>query len=211
VRLAGAGATWCDLVFTTNSVQCAASLSDGDHSIVSTSEVDTCLSFLPTWGAWHDLPDGTLDVWMEVVGDSSNAVAVLLGDLETPALTIACEKDWVVLPAGAMPPDEPDTPRLGVTTNRLHLVLRTATAFGTGSSSVETQMPAGSSWTSRPDLVLTDFGWLDAAQEMPNWSRVGVCLSGPLAALTELRMRWRVDGNVIILTSLRRMPKRGPA
>jgi len=210
IRLAGAGATWCNLELTTNSVRNAVVLSEVDHSIVSTSEVDTCLSFLPAWGAWRDLPDATLDVWVEVVGDSSNAVAVLLGDPETPALTIVCESDWAVLPAGVMPPDEPVTLRLGVSTNRFHLVLRTGAAFGRGSCSVETQMPAGSSWTARPDLVLTGFGWLDAAQEMPLWSRVGVCMAGPQAALTELRMRWCVDGNVFIIASLNSMPKRGP-
>jgi hypothetical protein len=210
IRLAGDGATWCDLLLSTNSVQSASVLSEVDHSIVSTSEVDTCLSFLPTWGAWRDLPDATLDVWVEVVGDSSNAVAVLLGDPETPALTIVCESDWAVLPAGVMPPDEPVTLRLGVSTNRFHLVLRTGAAFGRGSCSVETQMPAGSSWTARPDLVLTGFGWLGAAQEMPLWSRVGVCMAGPQAALTELRMRWCVDGNVFIIASLNSMPKRGP-
>jgi hypothetical protein len=199
IRIAGAGANWSDLVLTTNSVRSAAVLSEVDHSIVSTSEVDTCLSILPTWGAWRDVPDGALDVWVETVGDSSNAVVVLLGDPVTPALTIACESNWSVVPAGAMPPDEPATPRFGVTTNRLHLVLRPGTLFGKGSVFVETQIPAGGSWTARPELALTDFGWVDVAQGVPNWSQVGVWTAGPQAALTELRLRWRVDGTIIII------------
>jgi len=70
------------------------------------------------------VPDGAFDAWVEMVSDGSNAVSVLLGDPETPALTIARESDWAILPAGTLPPDEPVVPRFGVSTNRLHLDLR---------------------------------------------------------------------------------------
>jgi hypothetical protein len=203
IRLAGAGATWFGLTAVTNSVQCAAVLSEVDHSVASTSAVDTCLSLLPAWGAWRDVPDGSLDVWVEVVGDSSNAVSVLLGDMNAPSLTIGCARDWSVVPAGALPADEPAIPRFGVSTNRLHLVLRTGSVLGSGSAFVETQVPGGS-WTARPDLALAEFGWLGAAQTVQNWSRVGVWTAGPQAALTELRLRWRVDGTVIILDGTNR-------
>jgi len=198
IKLAGANATWQDLTIITNSVRGATVLNAYDHTIVSTSSLDTCLAFLPSWGTWHDVPDGTLEIWVETINDSSNAVAVLLGDPETPSLTIACQNDWSVMPAGTFPQDEPIAPRFGATTNRLHLILRTDTPFGKGRIYVETQTPGGS-WTSRPDLALTDFGWLDAAQDMPNWSKVGVWTAGPQAALTELRLLWCRDGTIYLI------------
>ncbi len=197
IRLAGPSVTWRDLVVMTNSVRSAAFLSESDHSVVSTSEVDTCLAFLPAWGSWSNVPNGALDVWIEAVGDGSNVVSVLLGDPATPALTVAFETDWVLVPAGTLPPDEPAVPRFGVTTNRIHFALRPVAGPSLGRAFVETQA-AGGSWTPRPDLIPANFGRLEAPQLIPNWSKVGVWTAGPQAALTDLRMRWCVDGTAII-------------
>ena len=197
IRLAGAEASWHDLTIITNSVRCAAVLSEVDHTVVSTSEVDTCFSLLPAWGSWSNVPDGSLDVWIEVVGDGSNVVSVLLGNPETPSLTVACESDWIVTPAGVLPPDEPTVPRFGVTTNRIHLAIHSAPATGFGHAFVETQT-AGGSWTPRPDLIPANLGRLDAPQLIPNWAKVGLWTAGPRAALTYLRLRWCVDGTVFI-------------
>ncbi len=197
IRLAGAEASWHDLVVITNSVRCAAVLSEVDHTVVSTSEVDTCLSLVPAWGSWSNVPNGTLDVWIEAAGDGSNVVSVLLGNPEAPALTVACESDWIVTAAGALPPDEPTVPRFGVTTNRIHLALRPAAVTGFGHVFVETQTADGS-WTPRPDLIPANFGRLEAPQLVPNWEKVGVLTAGPRAALTYLRLRWCVDGTVFI-------------
>jgi len=197
IVLAGPTATWRDLVVVTNSVCSAVVLSDFDHTVVSTSEVDTCLSLLPDWSVWRNVPDGTLNVWIEIVGDGSNVVSVLLGDPETPVLTVACASDWSVLPVGVFPPDEPAVPRFGVTTNRLHLVMQSSVRFGFGYPFVETRAADGP-WTLRPDLVPAVFGRLYAAQAIPNWSKVGVWTAGPQAALTYLRLRWCVNGIVLI-------------
>jgi hypothetical protein len=197
IRLAGAEASWHDLVVITNSVSCAAVLSEIDHTVVSTSEVDTCFSLTPSWGSWSNVPDGTLDVWIEAVGDGSNVVSVLLGDPATPALTVAFETDWVLVPAGTLPPDEPAVPRFGVTTNRIHFALRLVAGPSLGRAFVETQA-AGGSWTPRPDLIPANFGRLEAPQLIPNWTKVGLWTAGPQAALTDLRMRWCVDGTAII-------------
>jgi len=197
IVLAGPTATWLNLEVITNSVRSAAILSETDHIVISTSEVDTCLSFLPDWSAWRTVPDGTLHVWIETVGDGSNVVSVLLGDPETPVLTVACASDWSVLPVGVFPPDEPAVPRFGVTTNRLHLVMQSSVRFGFGYPFVETRAADGP-WTLRPDLVPAVFGRLYAAQAIPNWSKVGVWTAGPQAALTYLRLRWCVNGIVLI-------------
>jgi len=197
VRLAGPSASWRDLVVVTNSLRSAVVLSEVDHAVVNTSEVDTCLSLLPDWSAWRRVPDGAFDAWVEVVSDSSNAVSVLLGDPETPALTIACESDWAILPAGTLPPDEPVVPRFGASTNRLHLALRPVAGSKLGHAFIETQIP-GDDWIPRPELIPTNFTRLDAPQTIPNWPKVGVWTAGPRAAVTDLRMRWCVDETVII-------------
>jgi len=198
IVLAGPTATWLNLEVITNSVRSAAILSETDHIVISTSEVDTCLSFLPDWSAWRTVPDGTLHVWIETVGDGSNVVSVLLGDPETPALTVACESDWSILPAGAFPPDEPVVPRFGASTNRLHLVLHSSVRSGFAYPFAETQTPGGP-WTPRPDLIPAAFGQLNAAQAIPNWAIVGMWLAGPQAELIDLRLRWFVDGNVMLV------------
>ena len=197
ICLAGPTATWRDLVVITNSVRYATVLSELDHTIASTSGVDTCLSFLPDWGAWSNITDGTCDVWIETVGDGSNVVAVLLGDPETPALTVTRESDWSVLPVGTFPPDEPAVCQFGVTTNRIHITFRPSRVSGFGYALAETQTPGGS-WTPRPDLLPADFGPLATPQFIPNWSKVGVWSAGPQAALTYLRLRWCIDGTVFI-------------
>ena len=175
----------------------AAVLSEGDHTIVSTSEVDTCLSLLPDWSAWRRVPDGSFDAWVEVVSDGSNVVSVLLGDPETPALTVTCVSDWAILPDGTLPRDEPVIPRFGASTNRLHLALRPVKGSSLGHAFVETQVPGGF-WVARPELIPANFGRLDAPQTIPNWPKVGVWTAGPRAALTDLRLRWCVDGTAII-------------
>ena len=96
IVLAGPAATWQNLAIITNSVCSAVTLSELDHTVASTSEVDTCLSFLP-------------------------------------------------------------------------------------------------------DLIPAVFGPLAATQTIPNWSQVGVWLAGSQTALTELRLRWCVDGNVMLV------------
>lgn len=198
VKLAGPAATWYDLVVVTNSVCGAAVFAELDHTIASTSEVDTCLSLLPEWGAWRNVPGGMLNVWIETVTDSSNTVSVLLGDPETPVLTIESAKDWTVTPSGSLPPDDPLIPRFGVTTNRLHLAVHSSTRFGFSQAVVETQT-AGGSWTSKTNLVPLAFGWFDIPQRTPNWTKVGVCIAGPRAAMTDLHLRWIVDPTVLII------------
>lgn len=197
VSLVGPTAGWHDLTVVTNSLRSAVVLSEADHTVVSTSEVDTCLSLLPDWSAWRRVPDGSFDAWVEVVSDGSNVVSVLLGDPETPALTITCESDWAVLPAGTLPPDAPATPRFGAITNRMHLALRPVAGSTLGRAFVETQVPGGP-WVPRAELVPANFGRLDAPQTIPNWPKVGVWTAGPRAALTDLRLRWCFDGTAII-------------
>ena len=198
IVLAGPAATWQNLAIITNSVCSAVTLSELDHTVASTSEVDTCLSFLPDLSAWRNVPDGTLHVWIETVGDGSNVVSLLLGEPETPALTVACESDWSILPAGVFPPDEPVVPRFGACTNRLHIVLHSSVRSGFGYPFVETQT-AGGPWTPRPNLIPANFAQLSAAQTIPTWAIFGVWLAGPQAELIDLRLRWCVDGNVMLV------------
>lgn len=147
LQLAGPVATWVNLTVVTNSVRAEDVFSSADHSVSSTSEVVTCLALLPDWSAWRSSPGGTLDVWIEAVTDASNNVCVLLGEPATPELTFSCASDWAVTPARKFPPDEPASPRFGITTNRMHLVFYPHNGTGRGKVYVETQTPGGA-WTS---------------------------------------------------------------
>jgi len=197
VILAGPRATWRNLVVITNSVRSAVVLVDANHTLVSTSAVDSCLSLLPDWTSWRPVTNGTLDIWLETVNDGSNLVTVLLGEPETPALSIFSGSDWSIWPVGEFPTDDPISPRLGVATNRLHLALHSSGPLGFSHVFLETQV-AGGPWLARPGLIPAKFIPLDVSQTIRCWPKVGVECAGPRAALTVLRMRWCVDGTVFI-------------
>lgn len=197
VRLAGPGVIWHDLTVVTNSVRSAADFRS-DGSIVSTCVVDTCLAMIPDWSAWHKVPDGALDVWVDSVTDGSNTVTVLLGHEETPALTLVCATDWTVLAGGDFPTNILHGAPTSPATNRIHLLLRTLDVPGGGQALVRTQAE-GAEWADRADLQPADLRWISARQFPSVWSRVGICLSGPQAQLLAVRLRWRADGTLLYL------------
>ena len=197
VRPVGPGIVWHDLTVVTNSVQSVADFRT-DGSIVSTSVVDTCLAVIPDWSAWQQVPDGALDVWVDVVADGSNTVTVLLGHDETPALTLSCATDWAVLAGGDFPTNALYAASDGPCTNRIHLLLRTLAVRGGGQALVRTQAE-DARWVGRNDLQLNDLQWIAPQQSPRAWSRVGICLSGPQAQLLVVRLRWRADGTLMLL------------
>lgn len=197
VRLAGPGIVWHDLAVITNSVRSATDFC-ADGSVTSTSVIDSCLAIIPDWSVWQRVPDGTLDVWVDVVADGSNTVTVLLGDDETPALTLSCATDWAVLAGGDFPTNAQHTASVKPATNGIHVLLRTLDVPGGGRAWVRTQAE-GADWVDRKDLQLNDLRW-GSPQQLPRaWSRVGICLSGPQAQLLVVRLRWRADGTLMLL------------
>lgn len=198
LHLAGPGASWENVIILTNSVTCDAILAGNEHTLLAASEANSELAMLPDWGAWPDLPDARLDVWIEVVADGSNVVSVLLGNLEAPALSLSCAEDWSIQPAGTARFEPPSPTAFGISTQSIHLVVYPGSRLGHGVSFAETRHNMDS-WIVRPDLTLTAFGWLQPEQAVPNWSQVGVSLAGTEAALRSLRLHWAPDATIMIL------------
>jgi len=158
-----------------------------DRSLVSTSPVDTAVSFDADWSAWQASGGGVVEISAGAVTGEGRSVTAALGDPDAPALTLAASGGgWTVLPAGAFPANEPQPLAPPAATNAIRLTLRTLS--GRGKVSVHTRSDGGA-WESRPDLALADLNWSLPTQRPAAWGAAGASLAGGGAALTELRLR----------------------
>ena len=160
-----------------------------DRSLVSTSPVDTALSFGADWSAWQASDGGVAEIVAAALTGEDRAVTAALGDLDAPALTLAASGGgWAVLPAGAFPANEPEPLAPPAATNAIRITLRAFSGNGGGRLAADTRADGGA-WEHRPDLALSGLGWTLPVQNPAAWGAAGASLAGGGAALTELRLR----------------------
>lgn len=158
------------------------------RSLVSTSSVDTAVSFATDWASWQASGGGVVEICASAIAAEGRSVVALLGDPDAPALTLAASgSDWTVCPAGVFPANESQPLAPSAITTSIRLTLH-AFASGRGRLAAETQSNGGP-WESRPDLTLSDLGWSLPLQNPAFWDTATAGLTGDGATLTELRLR----------------------